>query len=95
MRWLTASGPRVITAQPVTDRIVPLTFAIPGGSAQLLHWFVAPDEPYREGAVLARVRLTSGAIWDLTARTRGTLERVLVDSGAAVRSAEWLALARA
>ncbi len=95
VRWLQASGPRVVVGQPSTDRVVPLAFTIPGGSARLLHWFVAPDEPYREGAVLARIRLASGAIWDLTARTRGTLDRVLLGDGAAVRTGEWLGLTRA
>jgi len=70
-------------------------FTIPGGSAQLLRWFVAPAEPYVEGAVLARIRLSTGAIWDLTARTRGTLDRVLVNDGGAIRTGEWLGLTRA
>jgi molecular chaperone DnaK (HSP70) len=93
--WLQASGPRVIAGQAAADRIVPLAFTIPGGSARLLRWFVAPDDRYPAGATLARVRLSSGAIWDLTARTRGTLDRVLVADGSAIRTGEWLGLSRA
>jgi hypothetical protein len=55
---------------------------------------VALEQPYGEGAVLARVRLPGGGIWDLTARTGGTLEQILVGDGAAVSSGEWLGLAR-
>jgi molecular chaperone DnaK (HSP70) len=95
VQWLQESGPRVIAGQAIAERIVPLSFTIPGGSARMLRWFVSPDQAYREGATLARVRLTSGAIWDLTARSRGTLDRVLVADGAPVRSGEWLGLSRA
>jgi molecular chaperone DnaK (HSP70) len=95
VQWLQASGSRVIAGQAGGDRVVPLAFTIPGGSARLLRWFVTPDQPYAQGATLARVRLTSGAIWDLTARTRGTLDRVLVADGSPVRTGEWLGLARA
>jgi hypothetical protein len=35
-----------------------------------------------------------GAVWDLTARTRGTLDEVLVPGGHEVRSGTWLALVR-
>ena len=81
-------------ARPSPDRMTPLVFTIPGGSAQLLRWLVQPEESYDEGAPLARIRLAGGALWDLTARTRGTLDQVLVAGGAPVSSGEWLALAR-
>jgi hypothetical protein len=92
--WLPRSGPRTVMARPAADRMTPLVFTIPGGSAQLLRWLVQPEESYDEGAPLARVRLAGGALWDLTARARGTLDQVLVDGGAPVSSGEWLALAR-
>jgi hypothetical protein len=47
-----------------------------------------------EGTTVARVRLTGGAIWDLTTRTRGVLDEVLVPGGTDVRTGDWLALAR-
>jgi hypothetical protein len=92
--WLAASGDRVITGYPTGERIVPLAFTFPGGTARLLRWVVALEQPYGEGAVLARVRLPGGGIWDLTARTAGTLDQILVGDGAAVSSGEWLGLAR-
>lgn len=72
---------------------MPLSFTIPG-PANLLRWLVKPDQPYEQGATLARVRLANGAIRDLTARTRGVLDRVLVADGGPVRTGDWLALAR-
>jgi molecular chaperone DnaK len=92
--WLPRSGPRTVMARPAADRMTPLVFTFPGGSAQLLRWLVQPEESYDEGAPLARVRLAGGALWELTARTRGTLDQVLVDGEAPVSSGEWLALAR-
>lgn len=92
--WLPRSGPRIVMARPAPDRMTPLVFTIPGGSAQLLRWLVQPEESYDEGAPLARVRLAGGALWDLTARSRGTLDQVLVNGGAPISSGEWLALAR-
>jgi hypothetical protein len=92
--WLSRSGTRVVAAQPTQERVVPLAFTIPGGSAKLLRWLVEPDEPYGEGALLARVRLAGGAVWDLTARNGGVIDQMLVGAGAPVTSGEWLALAR-
>jgi hypothetical protein len=92
--WLPRSGPRRVMARPAPERMTPLVFTIPGGSAQLLRWLVRPEEPYDEGTPLARVRLAGGALWDLTARARGTLDQVLVDGGSPITSGEWLGLAR-
>jgi hypothetical protein len=85
---------RGVVAVASTDRMVPLTFTIPGGSARLLRWLVAPTQPYQEGHPLARVRLAGGAVWELTARTGGTLEQMLVGDGAQISTGEWLALSR-
>jgi molecular chaperone DnaK (HSP70) len=92
--WLPHSSPREVPAEPSAYRMAPLAFTIPGGSARLLRWLVAPAQPYREGSVLARVRLASGAVWDLTARSHGTLEQILIGNGAQVTTGEWLALSR-
>jgi molecular chaperone DnaK (HSP70) len=93
-QWLPRSGPRMVLARPSPDRMVPLVFTFPGGSAQLLRWLVEPTQPYDAGAPVARVRLSSGAVWDLTARTRGTLDEVLVPGGHPVSTGDWLALVR-
>ena len=92
--WLPRSGPRAVLARPAGGRLVPLAFTIPGGGARLLRWVVEPQQPFDEGATVARVRLAGGAIFDLTARSRGILDEVLTPGGSDVRSGEWLALAR-
>jgi hypothetical protein len=92
--WLPHSGPRTVMARPSPDRMVPLVFTIPGGSGQLLRWLVEPTQPYDSGTPVARVRLASGAVWDLAARTRGTLDEVLVTNGHPISTGDWLALVR-
>ncbi len=92
--WLPRSGPRSVMARPSPDRIVPLVFTIPGGSGQLLRWLVEPTQAYDAGAPVARVRLASGAVFDLTARTRGTLDDVLIAGGHPISTGDWLALVR-
>ncbi|GAA2057060.1 hypothetical protein GCM10009779_53550 [Polymorphospora rubra] len=93
-RWLAHSGPRTVPAWSSPERTAPLSFGIPGGSTRLLRWLVRPGEVYSAGTRLARTRLPGGAIWDLTAATPGTLERLLVEPGTDVTSQDWLALAR-
>lgn len=93
-QWLPRSGARTVPATATAERVVPLAFSIPGGSATLLRWLVEPDERYGDGAALARVRLPGGAVWDLTARTAGLLDQVLVGAGAQVATGDWLALAK-
>jgi hypothetical protein len=92
--WLPRSGPRSVSARASGRRMVPLVYTIPGGTARLLRWLVEPQQPYEEGATVARVRLPGGAVWDLTARARGILDEVLIPGGREVRSGEWLALVR-
>jgi hypothetical protein len=93
-QWLPRSGPRTVMARPSPDRMVPLVFTIPGGSAQLLRWLVEPGQAYEIGSAVARVRLGSGAVWDLTARTPGIVDEVLVGGGRPVSTGVWLALVR-
>jgi hypothetical protein len=92
--WLPRSGTRRVPARGSDRRLVPLAYTIPGYTARLLRWLVEPRQPYEEGAVVARVRLATGAVWDLTVRTRGVLDEVLVPAGRDIRSGEWLALVR-
>jgi hypothetical protein len=90
--WLPRSGPRSVVARGSGPRMVPLLYTIPGGTAVLVRWLVEPQQPYEEGATVARVRVPGGAVWDLTARAPGVLDEVLVPGGSEVRSGEWLAL---
>lgn len=92
--WLRGSGARSVLARGSDQRLVPLAYTIPGGTARLLRWLVEPQRPYGEGAAVARVRLSSGAVWDLTVRGPGALDEVLVPGGRDIRSGEWLALVR-
>lgn len=92
--WLSCNSARSLVATSAPERVVPLSFTIPGGTARLLRWLVMPMQPYEQGASLARVRLAGGAIWELTASSRGRLDQILVGDGAVVASGEWLAYAR-
>lgn len=92
-RWLGRCWHRSVPAEDLPPGSVPLTFPIPGGRAQLVRWLVAPGDRYGAGAPLARVRIGSGALWDLTAAAPGTVDRLLVEAGAEVASDQWLALA--
>lgn len=92
--WLARSGSRCVPARGSDQRLVPLAYTIPGYTARLVRWLVGPRQPYDEGAVVARVRLATGTVWDLTVRTPGVLDEVLVPAGRDIRSGEWLALVR-
>jgi hypothetical protein len=92
--WWPRSGPRTVPARPIDDRMVPLIFTIPGGSARLVRWLVEPQQFYEEGAPVARIRLAGGDVWELVSRGRGTVDQVLVPTGQQVHTGEWLALVR-
>jgi molecular chaperone DnaK len=94
VRWLGHRGSRTVPAVVPEGRSVPLAFAVPGGEARLVRWTVAPGEAYAAGQVLGRVRLPGGSLWDLTAATPGTLDRILVAAGDGVAAGQWLALGR-
>jgi hypothetical protein len=87
-------GVPAIVGSPGGQHLLPLSFAIPGGTARLVRWLVAPGQPFDEGAPLARVRIPVGTLWDLVAQAGGTLDEVLVSGGRDVHSGEWLALVR-
>ncbi|GAA0802299.1 Hsp70 family protein [Spirilliplanes yamanashiensis] len=92
-RWLLHAAPRRVAAAEPAGRAVPLAFAVPGGTARLLRWLVAPGGAFAAGQALGRVRLPDGALWDLTAAADGTLGPQLVAEGAEVSAGQWLALA--
>jgi hypothetical protein len=87
-------GAPAIPGRPSGQRLLPLSFAIPTGTARLVRWLVVPGQPFEDGEPLARVRIPVGTIWDLIAQTPGALEEVLVPGGRDVHSGEWLALVR-
>jgi molecular chaperone DnaK (HSP70) len=92
VHWLARRGQPVVAPEPLPAGTVPLGFAIPGGQGQLVRWLVTPGEPYGRGAVLGRVRLPGGGLWDLTATRAGLLDRVLSEPGTEVAAHQWLAL---
>lgn len=93
VRWLVRRGRPTVPPEPLAAGTVPLSFGIPAGGGRLLRWLVEAGQRYPGGAVLARVRLPGGALWDLTAAEPGRLDRVLVGAGAEVAADQWLALA--
>jgi molecular chaperone DnaK len=93
-RWVPGSGQRRVSARTSPEPAVPLSWSIPGGGARLLRWLVMPGQAYLDGVPLARVRLSGGAVWDLTASSPGTLDRLLVPPGTEVAAGDWLALPR-
>jgi molecular chaperone DnaK len=94
VRWLGHSGPRTVPAVVRPGRAVPLAFAVPGGRARLLRWLVAAGEAYTAGQVLGQIRLPGGSLWDLTAASAGTVDRLLVPAGDGITAGQWLALGR-
>jgi molecular chaperone DnaK (HSP70) len=92
-RWLSRFWRRDVPAERLPGNSVPLAFRIPGGRARLVRWLVAPGDRYPAGATLARVRVDSGALWDLTAAVAGTIDRLLVEADTDVATDQWLALA--
>ena len=88
------AGPPAIVGRFAGQRVLPLSFAIPTGTARLVRWLVSPGQPLEDGMPVARVRIAVGTVWDLVAQGPGTLDEVLVPAGQDVRSGEWLALVR-
>lgn len=93
VRALLRRGRPSVAPQPLPAGTVPLAFALPDGGGRLVRWLVEPGQRYPAGAVLARVRLPGGALWDLTAAEPGRLDRVLVGPDTEIAAEQWLALA--
>jgi Hsp70 protein/WD40 domain-containing protein len=74
----------------VTER--PLRWPIPGdsGSATMLRWRVDKGDTFDSGQVLADVRLTDGAIWELRANRPGRLGAKHALEGTTVFDGDWL-----
>ncbi|WP_433228345.1 Hsp70 family protein [Actinomadura formosensis] len=72
-RWARGAAGRRISAAPPRGPVVPLRWSAPDGttSAVLARWLVEPGDCFRAGDVLARIRLDTGALYDMTAPTAG------------------------
>ncbi|KPM53520.1 hypothetical protein CcI49_29630 [Frankia sp. CcI49] len=86
----TVSTRRMVAARP--DPVVqPARWDIPGGRATMVRWLVEPGARFDAGAVLARVRLSDGALFDLASESPGSLVETHAEPGASVRDVDWLA----
>jgi serine/threonine protein kinase len=72
----------------------PLRWDVPGGSAQVLEWLVAPGESYPAEAELVVLRLPDGTPWRLADDRAGTLAAAHAAPGAVIGSGDVLGSAR-
>jgi hypothetical protein len=70
-----------------------LSWEVPGGSAQVVRWLVAPGQPYAAGTALLLLRLRDGSSWHLADDLPGTFSRTRVGPGEVVHSGETVAAA--
>jgi len=89
--WATSVSTRRTTAARPNPVLQPARWDIPGGRATMVRWLVEPGERFDAGAVLARVRLVDGSLFDLAMDAPGSLVHTHADPGAPVRDADWLA----
>nr|MDT0664930.1 Hsp70 family protein [Micromonospora sp. DSM 115978] len=71
--WAAAVSTRRAPASRPTSVVQPAKWEIPGEPATLVRWLVEPGVRYEADAVLARVRLPDGSLFDLTADAPGRL----------------------
>ncbi|MCK9899226.1 Hsp70 family protein [Frankia sp. Cpl3] len=86
----TVSTRRIVAARP-NPVVQPARWDIPGGWATMVRWLVEPGARFDAGSVLARVRLSDGALFDLAAEAPGSLVETHAEPGASVRDVDWLA----
>ncbi|MCK9875613.1 Hsp70 family protein [Frankia sp. Ag45/Mut15] len=89
--WASSVSTRRTTAARPNPVLVPARWDIPGARATMVRWLVEPGERYDAGAVLARVRLTDGSLFDLAMDAPGSLLHTHAEPGTPVRDADWLA----
>ncbi|MCK9895652.1 Hsp70 family protein [Frankia sp. AgB32] len=89
--WASSVSTRRTTAARPNPVLQPARWDIPGGRATMVRWLVEPGERFDAGAVLARVRLTDGSLFDLAMDVPGSLIHIHADPGTPVRDADWLA----
>ncbi|WP_256788023.1 Hsp70 family protein [Frankia sp. AvcI1] len=89
--WASSVSTRRTTAARPNPVEQPARWDIPGGRATMVRWLVEPGERFDAGAVLARVRLTDGSLFDLAVEAPGSLIHTHAEPGTPVRDADWLA----
>lgn len=89
--WASSVSTRRTTAARPNPVLQPARWDIPGERATMVRWLVEPGERFDAGAVLARVRLTDGSLFDLAMDAPGSLIHTHAAPGTAVRDADWLA----
>ncbi|ETA02308.1 WD-40 repeat-containing protein [Frankia casuarinae] len=89
--WASSVSTRRTTAARPNPVLQPARWDIPGGRATMVRWLVEPGERFDASAVLARVRLTDGSLFDLAAEAPGSLIHTHAAPGTPVRDADWLA----
>jgi WD40 repeat protein/actin-like ATPase involved in cell morphogenesis len=94
-RFAAATATRFSVPRPPRLPERPLRWDIPGESATMLDCLARAGEQFAAGQAIGRVRLDSGAIWELRAGTPGRVRTWHASPGAAVFSGDWLVTAEA
>lgn len=89
--WASSVSTRRTAAARPNPVLQPARWEIPGGRATMVRWLVEPGGRFDAGAILARVRLTDGSLFDLAMDVPGSLIHTHADPGTPVRDADWLA----
>ena len=72
----------------------PLRWDLPGGSAQVVRWLVAPGQPYAAGTPLAQMRLAGGGPWQVADDRPGVFAGAVAGPGTTIRSGQVVAATR-
>ncbi|AHH96263.1 Hsp70 family protein [Kutzneria viridogrisea] len=93
-RWA-AAGVRTVPPRGLADGARALRWKLPGDTATIVRWLVAPGQNFEPGAPLAVLRLGNGSLWRMLAgHDSGQLVSVHADPGDEVTSADWLVTVR-
>ncbi|MGE0170979.1 Hsp70 family protein [Nocardioides sp.] len=93
-RWTLAGRARLLAPAAAPANEKPLSWVLPGGSATVVRWLVAPGSSYAAGTPLLSVRLPSGEVLRLSDDRPGKLLHTRVSDGDSVVSGDWLAVVR-
>jgi len=93
-RWALAGRARMLAPAAAPANEKPLSWVLPGGSATVVRWLVAPGSSYAAETPLLSVRLPSGEVLRLSDDQPGKLLHTRVSEGDAVISGDWLAMVR-
>ncbi|MHA6784238.1 serine/threonine-protein kinase [Pseudonocardia saturnea] len=87
-------GPAPAPTPAPVDGEQPLRWDVPGGSAQVVEWLVAPGQSYPAKAELVALRLPDGAPWRLADDRAGALTAAHAAPGAVISSGDVLGRTR-